>query len=289
MKRLVIKSGSKERVVYSPSRREKRKLLDLLPLVTEAERLAAAAAGVAHVAHGFVHDRSPVTGALPHVGYGVTVSADLCGWFDSVRAEQIPLPPDIVRAITIDGVPRQGLPTSPAACNLAAIPMDRAILDSLLQLPGRCAYTRYADDLIVSFDQPCHYLDVLAVLQRCAQDMGWEIHPGKCRVQFATQGHRVILGLSVGGTKLKATRQTRKKLRAARHQAGVSPVSARSAAGLAEWCACKLPRKARGVRHIAGAIAKQTTRHTTTTPLRPAGGGSLRRITLSPQEPPHGS
>ena len=274
MREIRIRKGDKVRVVYAPEPRQARKLRGLLPKLMEAERAAARSAGTEAVAHGFIAGRNPVTCARPHVGCQVTISADLSGWFDSVRPEQIREGLE-TGGLAIDeaarlagrvchlGAPRQGLPTSPAAANLAAVEMDRRILAALAAVPCRTVYTRYADDLSVSLgeDHPGLVAMALAAIQGAAESMGWTLATHKTRVQRATAGRRVIVGVSVGPTDLKPPREMRRKLRAARFNAGGEvreglrqsarfPGAQAKADGLAEWCAMRLPRACRPARQI---------------------------------------
>ncbi|MDE2102675.1 MAG: RNA-directed DNA polymerase, partial [Patescibacteria group bacterium] len=271
----INKGGGKVRVVYSPDRREKRRLQRLLPQLAEAERLAARAAGTEQVAHGFVRDRSPITCARVHRGHAVTICCDLAGWFDSVRPEQVSAglmlagltlqsAGALVSRVCIAGespspragelAPRQGLPTSPAAANLAAVELDRHILAALASLPCRWAYTRYADDLSISLatDSPEGRETVLTIIRAAVAAMGWSLAERKTRIQSARAGRRVIVGVSVDQD-IQAPRSMRRRLRAATHQGRVP-----QAQGLAQWCAMRLPRAARPSRQIPG-VAVLTT------------------------------
>ncbi len=271
------KGNGKFRVIYMPNRAEKKRLRSLLPLLNEIHAKAVEAAGTRGVAHGFVANRNPVTCALPHRGFQVTVSCDLENWFDSVTAEHLRsvklfgvVPPEVIDQVTIPdehSIPRcrQGLPTSPVAANIAAIPMDVAILYALKTLcgDGQFAYTRYADDLTVSFNKPLLVPLVLYALRHSAMLMCWTIAEHKTHIQHAKAGRRIIVGIAVDDL-VQATRKTRRKLRAARHQTTKTCMDAgarakrdaalASSKGLAEWAACKLPRAVRCVRRIPGAM-----------------------------------
>lgn len=253
----INKGNGTFRVVYSPGRGERRRLDAILPVLMAAERKAAVTLDTEAVAHGFVAGRSPVTCALPHAGMAVSVCCDLAGWFDSVRPEQVRAglalagaDAGLAEKVCHLGAPRQGLPTSPAACNLAAVTLDRWVLDDLRDtLPDRAkfVYTRYADDLTVSLsaDEPALIAWAESVLGRSAALMGWSVAHRKTKVQHASAGRRVIVGVSVGDTagQVQAPRWQRRRLRAARHLGATRP----QALGLAEWCAMKLPRALRGV------------------------------------------
>lgn len=272
--REIPKGGGRFRTIYCPNAKEKRRLRDLLPLLNEIHAKAVDAAGTRGVAHAFVANRNPVTCAMPHRGFQVTVSCDLENWFDTVREDQLVaagVPPEVAKQITIDGVCRQGLPTSPVAANIAAVAMDVDILWSLTCLKENFlehaqhefsfAYTRYADDIAVSFSETGEGT-INHIIETIARTVGhhkWTIAEHKTHIQHAKAGRRIIVGIAVDD-RVQATRKTRRKLRAALHQRTKTNshvdrhAATQSAAGLAEWAACKLPRAVRCVRRIPGAM-----------------------------------
>lgn len=282
--RRIPKGGGRFRTIYVPSLKEKERLRKLLPLLHDIHAKAVDAAVTRGIAHAFVPNRNPVTCALPHRGFQVTVSCDLENWFDTVREEQLVaagVPPEVAKQITIDGVCRQGLPTSPVAANIAAVAMDVDILWSLNCLKenflehAQCefsfAYTRYADDITVSFSETGDGVinHIVETIGRNVAHYGWKIAEHKTHIQHAKAGRRIIVGIAVDD-RVQATRKTRRKLRAARHAAGghcpkrllkkMSAATAigaatHSAAGLAEWAACKLPRRVRSTRQMMGVLA----------------------------------
>lgn len=266
----IPKGNGTYRTVYVPSRKRRKLLRRILAKLQQAERAAATVAGTSTVAHGFVRGRSPVTCAAQHIGYEVTISADLSSWFDSVRPDQIAqglalggVSPtealQLAESVCHLGAPRQGLPTSPTAANLAAVVLDRFILDGLSQLdPSQIVYTytRYADDLCISLsvDSPIAIKLVLDLVEESARRMGWTVAEHKTRFQRRKAGRRVVVGISVGDSDLRPTRRTRRRHRAVAHLAqrrhGGKLVQV--AHGLAEWCAMRLPRESRPSRSIAG-------------------------------------
>lgn len=256
-KRALPKKSGGVRFIYAPGQALRERLRQALP---ELRRLSSER--LPH-AHAFVPARSAGTAARLHAGRAVTVSWDLRSWFDSVSRDQV------VAALRgtglerlaaevddggalIDGAPRQGLPTSPALANLAAQPLDEA-LSAYVGDAG--VYTRYADDLTVSVDDPAlveHLLrDVPRIVERVT---GWEIHPAKTHVQYARAGRRVICGVAVGeGPEVYATRRARRRARAAAHHVARGDERCRdSARGLAEWCAQRLPLEAALSQRIGG-------------------------------------
>ncbi|RMH32071.1 MAG: hypothetical protein D6690_14565 [Nitrospirae bacterium] len=252
MRRILIpKSHRTWRTIYVPGPAEKARLRGLVPVLHRLERSAAERHGTIHVAHGFVPHRSPVTCALAHLNCAWTLTADLADWFDHIHESQIAHgielgggDPNVAAQLCVDGAPQQGLPTSPIAANLAAIPMDRWILD---RLPPDAVYTRYADDLQLSLRTAPHDPQaIVGILEEAASHMGWQIAPHKTRIYDARRGHRIIVGIAVGSRSIAIPRTTRRRLRAARHQRPQHPHTQ----GLEEWCRLLLPRALRPRRRL---------------------------------------
>jgi len=317
--RRIPKGNGRFRTIYVPNAAEKRKLRALLPLLHELHAKLVDEHGTRGIAHGFVENRNPVTCALPHRGFQVTVSCDLENWFDTVSKQQLldaGVPPEVAEQITVDGYVRQGLPTSPVAANIAAVAFDKDMAWSLSTLKLNmsrhgyectCAYTRYADDITVSFslagiasEWPGPSITYIKnAITRNAKYHNWTIAEHKTHVQHAKAGRRIVVGIAVDD-RVQATRKTRRKLRAARHQASkyrvdngvngrptVSPTSApaNSARGLTEWAACKLPRRCRSTRQLMGAplasggSQRQSAQATTNNTAVVSGSG--RRILIA--------
>ena len=279
----IAKGNGRFRTIYVPSAAEKRKLRALLPMLHELHSKLVDEHGTRGIAHGFVENRNPVTCALPHRGFQVTVSCDLENWFDTVSKQQLldaGVPPEVAEQITIDGFVRQGLPTSPVAANIAAVAFDKKLISKLGVLKSEMAsfdwefvYTRYADDVTVSFsmNKPFHNPSLGTIkdfIGYSATGCGWTIAEHKTHVQHSKAGRRIVVGIAVDD-RVQATRKTRRKLRAAQHQSMklgiIGDTHRQSARGIAEWAACKLPRKCRSTRQMMGA------------PL--ASGGSQRQAT----------
>ena len=277
MKEMKIKKRSGGyRTIVVPSRQRKRACRALIPALQEAVQQTCHP----QVVHGFAELRSPVTNAAQHVGYRYTLTFDLADFFDSVTEKRHgPDVAAIMHPADLDlawhqGRAAQGLPTSPIVATLAANGMDRAIL-LLYRHPGPpFVYTRYADDLTFSFNDPA----LIEVLQRAVppivEQHGFAVNPKKTRLQCASAGRRIITGVAVDDTGIYPTRAAKRKLRAARHnvqtgqvsqfprrqwtcylkccaRAGRSPLPkqawlarwlAQKVRGLEEWCALKFPQ-----------------------------------------------
>ena len=117
--------------------------------------------------------------------------------------------------------------------------MDHRIAEVIRRTGKVCAYTRYADDLTFSFDDYSLYRTLRSQVPEIAESEGFTVNPRKYRMQHASIGRRIITGFSVDQD-VKATRELRRRLRAARHQRRVP-----QAKGLAEVCKAKIPRKYR--------------------------------------------
>lgn len=226
------KTKGEFREIAVPSVEEKVKNRSHLPILNKkVETLCSK-----HV-HGFINKRSPVTNAKEHLGFKYSLSFDLKDFFDTVTPALLngKLTKEQVEQCMPNQRAYQGLPTSPAIANLAAIEMDRAIIKKTN--PLEIVYTRYADDLTFSFNDFKHvdYLkaEVAQIIRRC----GFKVNEKKTRLQDARYGNRVITGVAVGEI-LKAPRNVRRKLRAAQHQGNINEIS-----GLKEWIKLKEPQE----------------------------------------------
>lgn len=186
------------------------------------------------VAHGFVPCRSVVTAAHKHVGFKYTLSFDLENCFDHVTQVMVR---QLIASLAmdlyfIDGVARQGLPTSPAMANIALAPLDAAIV----QRDFGGAYTRYADDLTFSVNKMRQVQELLKSVPLLCAGYGFPIAPRKTKLQCATRGRRIVCGVAVGETAIYPTRKTLRRIRAAEHQDNKN-----QARGLREWSRLKGP------------------------------------------------
>lgn len=240
MKTITIKKrGGGTRTVYVQSHRAKHHYRKLGHKLSE---LAKQAPSWQHM-HGFTPGRSPVTQARAHVSFQYTLSMDIAEFFDHVCKSHLMdagCPEDLAERALVDGATRQGLSSSPAAANLAGSRLDKDILDIL---PQGMVYTRYADDLNISGNNLAELLAVRDAIPALAARRGWRIKHSKTRLQSQRHGNRIICGVAVGETGIRATKAARRKLRAARHR---HPGSNKTR-GLEEWCALKPPKMAGGI------------------------------------------
>jgi len=183
-----------------------------------------------------------VTNAERHIGWRYTLSFDLADFFDHVSPEslvraQYSLDPHQRQLLMPGRRARQGLSTSPFIANIAASALDTRILQAIDGAGIHAIYTRYADDLTFSYDEP-HITRILQQLIPVVCDQcGFPVNPAKTRLHSALSGRRVICGIAVDDSGLLPTRRTKRRLRAALHQGHT-----RQAAGLREWMSLTPPR-----------------------------------------------
>lgn len=231
----IPKGNGKFRQIYIPSNEYKAELRALIPgLERILDRL-----DTHRLNYAFQKGRNCVLNALQHAGYGYTLSMDIEDFFNSIHAGHLSglITAEHMDRCLIDGNPKQGLPTSPLIATIAFLRCDSEIYHALNKLKIRFSYTRYADDLIVSFDDRHHLTAISFIIKQAVARHGFRINPAKTRLQSSKNGRRVITGVALANEGPCATRRTNRKLRAAQHQA-----NAASLRGLREWSSCKLPR-----------------------------------------------
>ncbi len=174
-------------------------------------------------AHGFVRGRSTATNAAVHTNKRVILKADLENFFGTTKSPVIKrilmregiskdVADEIVEICTLNGVLAQGPPSSPFLANLVGKHMDYRIAG--LAEKYDAAYTRYADDLCFSSDNPKlnHILPALMhVVKRC----GYSLNDRKTRIMRSGR-RQTVTGLVVNA-KVNIPRTLRKNTRAAVH------------------------------------------------------------------------
>jgi len=230
----IPKGRGKFRTIYVPSHPEKLALRGLVHQIMErVEKICPDG-----VVHGFARQKSAVTMAQAHVGHAYTLCFDLRNFFDSITISHLKgkLPQDLIEKVLVDGAPRQGLPTSPAVANIAASDMDKAILR--WGEKRQIIYTRYADDLAISYDNPALTAEILAIIPQIVGRCGFKLAKEKTRLLDAKSGRRIICGVAVDSLGIHPTRSVKRKLRAAKHQNNTYRAN-----GLEEWAKLKPPKR----------------------------------------------
>lgn len=195
---------------YTKQLNEKRKYLNKILLEQDEYK----------VNHAFLAERNSVTNAMQHIGYRYCLQLDIEDFFDSITCESVKgiIDDRVCDLVFVDGVLRQGLPTSPIVSNIAFIPIDQAILNFVKNLDENIVYTRYADDLTFSFNdikfKDVIYKRVIKILST----FGFKINNKKTKFQKSVNGNIIITGVAVNEKGIFPTRKTKRKLRALEHQ-----------------------------------------------------------------------
>ena len=151
------------------------------------------------VSYGFETGKNCALMALQHIGFRYTLSIDLKNFFDHVTLDKIPieLPQTITKDCFVNGRAPQGFSTSPFLANLASIAMDARIVNRLNKHDSM-VYTRYADDLVVSFDDHSKHREIKRGVIQEVVASGFVVNERKTQLQAARNGRRIITGIGVG-------------------------------------------------------------------------------------------
>jgi S1-C subfamily serine protease len=150
------KSGGGVRTISAPDERLKHIQRLLAPLL---DRLYSVRGPV----HGFVGGKSVKTNAMAHLQKRFVLNLDLADFFPSITENRVigvlsSLGVDgevagiVARLCCLNGHLPQGAPTSPVLSNMICFRMDKQLLAFAKEV--RCIYTRYADDMTFSSQQP---------------------------------------------------------------------------------------------------------------------------------------
>jgi hypothetical protein len=230
----IPKGNGKFREIYVPSKEYKQVLSGFIP---ELEKILGKF-DKHGVNYAFLKGKNCALNALQHIGYRYTLSMDLEDFFDSIKISHVVelLPNDILEKCFIDGSPKQGLPTSPLISNIAFLCCDNEIVQALEKLVPKFVYSRYADDLIISFNDFSYLHKISFVVKQAVERNGFKVNSVKTKIQDQSNGRIVVTGIAIGMDGLSATRRIKRKIRAAVHQGNKE-----SEKGLLEWAKCKLP------------------------------------------------
>ena len=236
----IRKKSGKIRVIYIPKKSARIKLKEILESDLNKKYNIPNA-------HGFVKGRNIVTNAKPHIPFRYTLNIDLKDFFDTVTLDKLngKVPDTILGTCLIDGIARQGLNTSPFLANIAAGPMDVAIEKLCKKMFIKFAYTRYADDLSISYNEEIDRKEFLLKINEIVRRCGFFINEDKIHFQDEKGGRRIICGISVSSiTKdIRVPRVIKRKLRAAKHRLEkIGTTHQRQIVrGLEEFSALKIP------------------------------------------------
>ncbi len=196
-------------------------------------------------ATGFERGRSIVTNASRHLGRAVVVRMDLRDFFDSTSARRVrrffrrigwnrPAARRLGELCTHRGALPQGAPTSPRLANLVNYRLDTR-LNNLAAAFG-ATYTRYADDLVFSFDvdKRTQTRRLINLVKLIVREEGYRVHTRrKLHIRRRHQQQRVT-GLVVND-RVNLPRRTRRWLRAVEHHHATGRSSTLTETQLSGW------------------------------------------------------
>lgn len=188
--------------------------------------------------HAFISGRNCVTNACAHIGNRFILSLDIENFFESIKWKHIKfyIAHEFKNIVCIDGELKQGLPTSPLLSNIGFIQVEKEILSLLDNILDDVKYTRYADDLIFSFNDIKLTKTLTTHIELILMSHGFSINKKKTRLQDIRNGRAIITGVAIDDCFVYPTRKTLKKIRASLHQN-----NEKSTKGLIEWAKCKFP------------------------------------------------
>ena len=264
------------RLIYVPNKEEKELLERLLPYLHElCHKLCDH-----NVVHGFSLGKSPVTCAMRHIGYQFTLSHDLKNFFDEITVNHVKdiitelldniIPPpkitidnigrqveytrvseSVLSKLFIDGHCYQGLPTSPLVANLAAIKLDSDISNGLKNIDDKIVYTRYADDLTISFNDYKSLQSIKDIISKAVIDSNFTLNNGKTRLQTSKYGYRNVTGISVGPDKIYLPRRFKRRMRALNHMVESQKTNPNKQTKRDKYLAYKWKRQLDGLREYS--------------------------------------
>lgn len=216
-RRFFIKSGKKKRLINSPR-------VALKAIQSWFGHHLARTVNLPNCVHGFVPGRSAITAANCHLGADWVASIDIQDFFPSTKINRVievlghlEYPDRAVsilsKLLTLNGELPQGSPASPVIANLAFERTDAKLLEFTSSVKG--AYTRYADDLVISGkgNAPAKIIPTLEALVAAE---GWMVSTKKSLLQQAPQP-RIVHGLLVHGAALRLPKRYRNRVRMMLH------------------------------------------------------------------------
>ncbi|HSN15332.1 MAG TPA: reverse transcriptase family protein [Anaeromyxobacteraceae bacterium] len=207
-------------------------------------------------AHAYERGRSTATNAAPHAGQAVLVKLDLVDFFPSTGSARIEryfrqvgwsraAAALLTRLTTHDGGLPQGAPTSPRLSNLVNGQLDRLVERFVRRRRG--TYTRYADDLSISFpeDWPRQVRGTIRKVREIAWTQGYRVH-GKPKLGTYRRHQRQLVTGLVVNVRPDLPRKVRRRLRAIEHRLRTTGRATLTPEQLQGWKAYRaMSRKAR--------------------------------------------
>ena len=175
-------------------------------------------------ATAFLPGSSLLKNVNPHVGRAVVVRMDLKDFFPNIRFpavrrvfQEFGYPYRVAGILasfcTLNGRLPQGAPTSPAISNFVCTKLDRRIHGLSRRMKFR--YTRYADDLIFSSNNP-KFTSLIPLIKEIIAEEGFIVNEKKTKI-MRRQQCQIVTGVIVN-EKPNLKRAQRRQLRAVAHR-----------------------------------------------------------------------
>jgi len=232
----IPKRSGGERLIHAPKRQ-------LKAVLRKLDALLVSKLPISEHAHGFARGRSIATNAAPHIGKKIVLHFDIKDCFPTIHYGRVrgllialgySYPVAAALAVLMTEAPRQpvvaegktyhvpigprvcvqGAPTSPGLCNAILLRLDHR-LAGLAKKHG-FTYTRYADDLTLSGNEPAKIAKLLKLVPQTISEEGFTANSKKTRVMRS--GRRQAVTGVVVNKEMGLSRQERRKLRAALHR-----------------------------------------------------------------------
>ena len=177
---------------------------------------------------GFEQGKSIVTGARQHTGKAFVLRFDIIDFFPSTSRTRVynyfrrigwnrRVAKLLCRLVTHENSLPQGAPTSPRLSNLINYLMDHCLKQFVARYEG--TYTRYADDITISFSDPdCDLEEIIDGVFQYIRWNGYRPHLGKKLKISRRRQRQSVNGLVVNET-VNLPRERRRWLRSVKHRA----------------------------------------------------------------------
>jgi len=205
------KSGG-TRTIASPTARRKTLQQKLKPILDEAYKPRSCV-------NGFIKNKNVRSNAVPHVAKRTLINVDLKDFFPTISFQRVrgiflaqpfgfswPTANILAQICCYNGALSTGGVTSPTISNIACARLDKRLEAMVGRLGGD--YTRYADDISLSFDRPIKQLSTLVTedsagnlalgssLSEIISSEGFKANLDKLRVS-ANNARKMVTGLVV--------------------------------------------------------------------------------------------
>ena len=176
---------------------------------------------------GFEQGKSIVTGARQHTGRAVLLRFDIIDFFPSTSRLRVykyfraigwnrRVAKLLCRLVTHENSLPQGAPTSPRISNLVNYLMDHCIAEFVARYDG--TFTRYADDITVSFSDPdCDLEEIIDGVFQYIRWNGYRPHLGK-KLNVSRRSQRQSVNGLVVNERVNLPRERRRWLRSVKHR-----------------------------------------------------------------------